>query len=295
VTDYPTGSPAAGWYADPADPSLERWWGGSQWTHETRPIPAPAPSFASVPGGGINPFAAMDASQPSSGFSTGVAASGRGATDFSAFNALGTSDFDTSRGSYDVSSSWYENNQRAYSAAQVSNGHATAGLVLGLVGVNLFAIIFSSIGLRRARDYERAGAPPVGRTRSRWGLGLGIAGIVLGLVLGAAVPLFIQGGSRLLVERVAEREGVSVGAVVVDANGFPVEYDRAIVEQALIEDFAEGDVVITDVVCSDDGRFLVGYGSSCEFVLDGVAHTIETTFITNDGGTEVAFDGLVYD
>jgi hypothetical protein len=48
------GGPAAGWYADPADASQERWWDGTQWSATTRPLvqtpptppPYAAPSFA---------------------------------------------------------------------------------------------------------------------------------------------------------------------------------------------------------------------------------------------------------
>jgi hypothetical protein len=48
------GGPAAGWYADPADASQERWWDGTQWSATTRPLvqtpPTPpayaAPSYA---------------------------------------------------------------------------------------------------------------------------------------------------------------------------------------------------------------------------------------------------------
>jgi hypothetical protein len=48
------GGPAAGWYADPADVSQERWWDGTQWSATTRPLvqapptppPYAAPNFA---------------------------------------------------------------------------------------------------------------------------------------------------------------------------------------------------------------------------------------------------------
>ncbi len=37
-----TAGTAAGWYADPADPTLIRWWDGSTWTSHTQPNPAVA-------------------------------------------------------------------------------------------------------------------------------------------------------------------------------------------------------------------------------------------------------------
>lgn len=33
---------AAGWYGEPGNPSLERWWDGTQWTPLTRPVARPA-------------------------------------------------------------------------------------------------------------------------------------------------------------------------------------------------------------------------------------------------------------
>lgn len=41
------------WYPDPADPTRERYWDGTQWTHNTRPVKAPA--------GGADPWTAHDA------------------------------------------------------------------------------------------------------------------------------------------------------------------------------------------------------------------------------------------
>lgn len=50
-----TGSTAAGWYTDAADPRLIRWWDGAAWTEHTQPNPeaAPAPIPVAPP-----PFAA---------------------------------------------------------------------------------------------------------------------------------------------------------------------------------------------------------------------------------------------
>lgn len=41
------------WYPDPADPTRERYWDGTQWTHNTRPVKAAA--------GGADPWTAHDA------------------------------------------------------------------------------------------------------------------------------------------------------------------------------------------------------------------------------------------
>lgn len=34
----------AGWYSDPNDPRMIRWWDGNQWTHHVQPRPAPEPA-----------------------------------------------------------------------------------------------------------------------------------------------------------------------------------------------------------------------------------------------------------
>lgn len=46
-----TAGTAAGWYADPADPSLIRWWDGTTWTSHTQPNPAVA--LAAPPAGAV--------------------------------------------------------------------------------------------------------------------------------------------------------------------------------------------------------------------------------------------------
>ncbi len=43
-----TGSTAAGWYTDPTDPRLIRWWDGSAWTDHTQPNPS-APAAPALP------------------------------------------------------------------------------------------------------------------------------------------------------------------------------------------------------------------------------------------------------
>lgn len=52
-------NPQAGWYPDPSDPSLQRYWDGTKWTEHT----APAAGAAPVASGG-------DASWPQGGAST---------------------------------------------------------------------------------------------------------------------------------------------------------------------------------------------------------------------------------
>lgn len=71
-------------------------------------------------------------------------------------------------------------------APQRRSGRATASLVLGIVGILVFpvvcstlAIIFGALALRDIGDRRDI----AGRTMAWWGLGLGIAGLVVGLAL----------------------------------------------------------------------------------------------------------------
>lgn len=78
---------------------------------------------------------------------------------------------------------------------RITNGHATAGLVLGIVSlivntftvVSILGLIFSIIGITRAGTLESAGYGPVGRARAVWGLVLSI----LGGALTATFKLFL--------------------------------------------------------------------------------------------------------
>ena len=71
-------------------------------------------------------------------------------------------------------------------APQQRSGRATASLVLGIVGILVFpvvcstlAIIFGAMAIRDIGDDDRI----AGRSMAWWGLGLGIAGLVIGLGL----------------------------------------------------------------------------------------------------------------
>lgn len=47
MTDAPQFPP--GWYADPDDPSVHRWWNGSAWTDARQPAPGAAPAAPAYP------------------------------------------------------------------------------------------------------------------------------------------------------------------------------------------------------------------------------------------------------
>lgn len=71
-------------------------------------------------------------------------------------------------------------------APRERSGRATAALVLGIVGVLVFpvvcstlAIIFGALALRDIGDRKDI----AGRNMAWWGLGLGIAGLIIGIAL----------------------------------------------------------------------------------------------------------------
>ena len=71
-------------------------------------------------------------------------------------------------------------------APQRRSGRATAALVLGIVGILVFpvvcstlAIIFGALALRDIGDHDDI----QGRSMAWWGLGLGIAGLIIGIAL----------------------------------------------------------------------------------------------------------------
>lgn len=62
MTTLPT-SPAPGWYPDPTGSPQTRWWDGSAWTEQTRPLPPPS-LYAGMPPGGSTPGAHARPQQP---------------------------------------------------------------------------------------------------------------------------------------------------------------------------------------------------------------------------------------
>lgn len=140
MTDDTITNPPPGWYTDPVAEADHRWWDGTTWTTQTRTA-APAPAF--------NPPALpAPAPQPTPQV------------------VVPTVTLPPLR-------------------STPRNGAATTGLVLGIASValpglllSIAAFIVNGIGLRRARRYEGLGDGPVGRKRARWGLTLGLIGLL---------------------------------------------------------------------------------------------------------------------
>ncbi|WP_291377770.1 DUF4190 domain-containing protein [Demequina sp.] len=78
----------------------------------------------------------------------------------------------------------------APAASTISNGAATAGLVLGIVAIfintllipSILGIVFASIGLKNATQFERQGYGAVGRGPATAGLVCAILAVIFSLL-----------------------------------------------------------------------------------------------------------------
>lgn len=165
--------PQAGWYADPEDPSGERWWNGSGWSDHKRPstvasVPPPPMAVVNPPG--------------DTGFSFGSPAPAAPRPDPYAPPAAPTY-------ASPAYSPYAPAPYGATAAQPSSNALAVAGLIVSIAGVifgiaALVGIVLSILGLVEARKREAAGTPNPGR-------GLAIAGIVVGGVVALGNLLLI--------------------------------------------------------------------------------------------------------
>lgn len=253
--------------------------------------------MASVPGGGINPFAAIDAEEASrNAYAYGGPASSAPASDFSSFNSFGSMPSTGAAPVSTVSSSWYDPSRRAMTGPPPSNGFATAGLVLSLVGANLFGIIFSILGLRKARRFEADGELPVGRKRSRWGLGLGIASLIISSAL---ITLYLLAGTYFYGLWLAQN-GAPQSQSLEQPGGFIVNPDavdpvltdtandgsylRADYEQAIRDEYAaDGDPAPDSVVCPDAGSTSEGSVIVCTITTGDLVETRTAEYYANGG------------
>ena len=266
-------TPLAGWYADPADPGQQRWWGGVEWTHDVRPLPAPQPALQDVPGGGINPFAAVDAQeQQQSAF-----------TPHSSY-AEPVSPYAQAQPAWQgqVQPAWQAAPHPAYGPPP-SNGFATAGLILSLFGMYGLGIFFSIRGLLHANKLARWGDEPVGRKRAGWGLGISI---VAPLTIAALLSILIPVG-------IAQSENMASDGVVRGAFGIPAVYDREIAEQAIYDGFAETGQNVSEVTCPDEAEMVVGGGFECSIFYLSMTRRVGIVYTDTAGGYYMTLDGLI--
>lgn len=168
MSDAP--APAAGWYADPENPSGERWWNGAGWSDQKRPTTVAAP--------------VAPASAPATGFTFGVPAGDEPRPDPYAPTAYSPTSYSPT----------------PYGAPRpgTTNGLAIAGLVVSAAGwivlgvlASIAGIILSGFGLARAKQAEAAGLPNSGRGLAMAGLVIGIVVTVIGLLLIALYAVVI--------------------------------------------------------------------------------------------------------
>lgn len=278
-------APVAGWYSDPADPSQERWWDAVQWSHTVRPRSTPAaavppapqvavppvavpaavapaqPPLIDVPGGGINPFAEMDALESRQAAAVGAS--------FAA--------------SPSPVPNWNSAVGRPQYGPPPTNGSAIAGLTLSLLGLFGLGIIFSIRGLLHAAKLARWGDAPVGRKRAAWGLGIGIA-----------APLTFAALASIIVPIVlAQSENLAADGVLRGPLGLPAVYDREQAEQAIYDTATAQGLNVSDVECPNDAEMVVGGGYECTGFYRGMTHRFGVVWTDTSGSYYSTFDGLI--
>lgn len=270
--------PEAGWYPDPADPGAERWWGGSEWSHDVRPLVAAPPAAApqpllNVPGGGINPFAELDAQEARQrALNPGPSPSAVQAPSFG-YGAPQQFPMGSPTELYYPS----------------TNGLATGGLVLSALCISIPGLVLSIVGLMRANAMAHRGERAIGRNRAIWGIALSfVSPFLVGVLLAITIPML----QAQQVSAVAEREGVSPSEVVVEVTGFPALYDKAEAEQIFIDAFADEGLTLDSVICPRIASMVVGGGFECSFIFQGRTHTSAIEWTTNRGEFIMFFDGV---
>ena len=165
--------------------------------------------------------------------------------------------------------------------------------MLSLVSLQLFGIIFSILGLMRASGFARAGGPPVGRKRAAWGLALGIAApVIVGVLSAIAIPIYL-GQQQEARQQVADDAGVSVDQVVVEANGSPAVYDRALYEREFSDAWADGaGSPLEWITCPDSVDLVVGADITCSLGFQGATHQLRITITDIHGNATTSLDGV---
>lgn len=248
----------------------------------------------SVPGGGVNPFAevlreerlaAVGASQ--SGF--GSFETSKGPPAFTGFDA--TSSF----GGSTVAASWYEN-PRGPMGPPPTNGQATAGLVLSLLGFSIVGIVLSVIGLKRATENAGMGNLPVGRTRARWGLGLGIASIVLTI---ASTVLYVLVFSSMYNSYLLDPYAYDTSPGITETDNslavpVPLLYDREAVESELTDlAAAQLEAAPEFVGCPDISTVVDSSPISCDLVVNGQNYGATITYTDEIGSHTILIEHAV--
>jgi hypothetical protein len=193
-----TSLPAAGWYPDPRDAVLRRWWDGGQWTGHVRPTSAPraAPPIGPDTRRSIQGLAGDISGDAFSRFAPGGPqpvqqprgrhASTTATTATVAMPVIPTAPSTPGTAIVPAASAPAARAIPAWQTLPVRNPAATASLVLGVLSIllpvilpSVFALVLGGIGLGRAD--RTVGA--VGRAEAAWGIALAAIGIVVTAVL----------------------------------------------------------------------------------------------------------------
>ena len=238
--DTTTSNPAPGWYTDPVAEADHRWWDGNAWTTQTRTA-APAPVFSPpplpVPAPAPQP---VTVAQPYAAVSS-------------------------------------------YRPAP-RNGAATTGLILGAASVvlpglilSIAAFIVNGIGLRRARRYEDLGDGPVGRKRARWGLTLGI----IGLLLTGAVAVY--GAGQL-----------GYGPLAVSPTPAERAHFLSVVHKNIKTKLSDSDLLAVGESFCDIGRKKEGRLTYLKLALDGPLSPHDSAFLSGVAIATICTDQDTY-
>ena len=172
-----TASPPAGWYADPEDPSQQRYWDGSAWTdHRVPGRPATDPAYGTPPtsqwqsgtqqpwsAGGQQPWPGHDQPQSWQGAPQGAwQGAPQGAPQ----------------------GSWQGAPQGSWQQGPQTSGAAIAALVLGLLSIvaclgPITGIAAMIVGRNAKRDIESSGGRLEGSGMAAAGFWTGLVGTVL--------------------------------------------------------------------------------------------------------------------
>jgi len=154
-----TGSPAAGWYADPHAPGYLRWWDGSQWTVFTTPSPWPT---AGSPVSPPLPVPGSPSAVPPWHWTPGA-----------------------------PDRPYYVPGPTSKSAA--TSGLAIAGFALSIVWIgglgSLLGVVFGVIALSQIRRSDSRSEEVRGRGLARTALVIGTIGLVASIALYAGVTV----------------------------------------------------------------------------------------------------------
>ena len=160
--------------------------------------------------------------------------------------------------------------------APPSNGKATAGFVLSLLGVTLVGLFVSIGGLRKARELESMGMPPVGRTLARWGVGISTVSIVATIIL---VSFIATVGTAMF--PILQTNGLLTGSgtTPVTITATPSVFEASVWDALTIETDLDVDTVDCPATASTEPGSVV----DCSVTLvDGEVVSVRTTF-ADDG------------